>query len=1165
MDPVTPPAFDALGPLPSGTTVLEASAGTGKTWTIATLAVRYIAEGVTDLSRLALVTFGRAATSELRDRVRDRLATVTRDLAEPSAAASGDPLVRHLADGPPEEVARRRGRLTGALARFDTATIATTHGFCQRALAWLGIAADLDPDTVFVGDAADLLEEVVDDVYVARYGERRGPEGGLLLTPGQARTVARAAVGDPAARLASPRGDDAGTPRLDEELRQFAEIVRGEVARRKRERGLVDYDDLVLRLRDVLADPVGGAAACARLREEVDVVLVDEFQDTDPAQWEVLRRAYHGHVPLVLIGDPKQAIYAFRGGDVAAYLAAREQAGTTATLIRNWRSDAGLLSALGTLYEGVTLGDPRIVVGRVEAAGPRPRVLGAAPLRLRRMTRGALGSTPKRTPPVARAREAVVADVTRVTVEMLASARLALARPAAAGPGREEDRPVLPADVAVLTRRNVDALAVRDALVAAGVPAVVSGLSSVFASPAASAWLTLLRALGNPGRPGPTAALALTPFVGWDVHRLGTATDAEREGLTRTVAAWSRLLADRGVAALVEAVSADGLAERLLRTSTGERTLTDLRHVGQELHEAATTEGFGVSALTDWLHRRVREAAEDYAEERSRRLDSDSAAVQVVTVHAAKGLEFPVVLVPFAWDRYEGDKQAVLRLHDPDGSRLLHVGGPGSPGFDAARESHLAEERGEDLRLLYVALTRACSQVVLWWAPTGNAAAGAASRLLLGPRSTSGALPDRVAVPRDEEAAEAFDRWAGASGGSISHETVAEPPAVRAHRGPVTASPTLHLGKLARTLDVGWRRTSYSALTAAAHEGTYGPGGEGPLVSADVGSEPEAGTVDDETDTAPSTTAAPTTAPRTTISASGQTQGRRPGREVQVPPMADLPGGTGFGTLVHAILERVDTGAPDLDAELEQRCLRAGSERVAQVGPRRLAAVLATVMRTPLGPLVDDLRLADVAVTDRLAELEFELPLAGGDGRAGTSLTPGQQPRSADVAAVGDLLRRHLPAADPLAGYADRLLQAPFASTSLRGYLTGSIDAVLRVPTPEGPRFVVVDYKTNRLAPADVPLTTEHYLPDRLAAAMVEADYALQLLLYLVALHRYLRWRLPGYDPDRHLGGGLYLFVRGMCGPATVRVDGVPAGVFGWRPPAALVVDLSALLDGARP
>jgi len=210
-------------------------------------------------------------------------------------------------------------------------------------------------------------------------------------------------------------------------------------------------------------------------------------------------------------------------------------------------------------------------------------------------------------------------------------------------------------------------------------------------------------------------------------------------------------------------------------------------------------------------------------------------------------------------------------------------------------------------------------------------------------------------------------------------------------------------------------------------------------------------------------------------------------------------------------------------------------------------AGLRAAIETPLGPLVGGLRLRDVARANRLDELTFELPLVGGDEPTGT-LTP---------AAIAAVLREHLAPTDPLAGYADRL-EDPDLRAGVRGYLTGSIDLVVRI----GEAFAIADYKTNWLAAPGEPLTAWQHRPAALAAEMERAHYGLQALLYTVALHRYLRWRLHGYDPARHLAGVLYLFVRGMRGADTPVVDGTPCGVFAWKPPAALVTALSDVLEG---
>ncbi|MFP5282683.1 MAG: exodeoxyribonuclease V subunit beta, partial [Actinomycetes bacterium] len=275
-------------------------------------------------------------------------------------------------------------------------------------------------------------------------------------------------------------------------------------------------------------------------------------------------------------------------------------------------------------------------------------------------------------------------------------------------------------------------------------------------------------------------------------------------------------------------------------------------------------------------------------------------------------------------------------------------------------------------------------------------------------------------------------------------------------------------------------------------------------------------------------------------------------------PMRLLPSGPGFGTAVHAVYESVDPRAPDLPGEVA-RAVRAavppGSD--VGVGADTLAEALYPSWVTPLGPLADGRRLCDIGTEDRLPELAFELPLAGGEHPSAT----------VRLGLVASLLRTHVPDDDLLAGYADRLDHPALAGQVLRGYLNGSIDAVLRIRGEAGnPRYLVVDYKTNWLggfpeSGGEPVLTLGDYTPRRMAGAMMAAHYPLQALLYSVAVHRYLRWRQPDYDPDRHLGGILYLFVRGMAGPQTPVVDGLPCGVFGWRPSGSLVCGLSDLLE----
>jgi len=1106
---VTEEHFDICGPLPTGTTLLEASAGTGKTWTIGALVTRYVAEGHALLEQMLVVTFGRAASQELRERVRAQLVEAERALADDPGLPQPPPsdLLDLLLDCDDDERQRRHRRVVEALAGFDAATIATTHQFCSMVLGSLGVAGDTDATARLVEDLDDLVGEVVDDLYLRAFA---WAEGGPVFSHAEAGSIARRAVNDPQARL-EPAEEDASTPTGRRVA--FARAVREELGRRKRRLGILSYDDLLSQLADALEDD--DAPARARMRQRWRIVLVDEFQDTDPVQWKVLDRAFSGHATMVLIGDPKQAIYAFRGGDVTTYLEAAATATSRRTLGVNWRSDAALVDSLQTMLAGAELGDPRIVVHDVSAHHDGSRLSGTpsvAPLRLRVVRRDQLGKRGTKPLTVGEVRPHVAHDLALDIRRLLGSG------------AQFEGRPLEPRDVAVIAYRHHDLATAREALHHVGVPAVIAGGGSVFATPAAVEWLELLEALEQPHRSARVRAAALTCFFGHTARELDEQGEDLTEAVSDRLRAWAEVFALRGVAAVLEAATAAGLPARVLAEVGGERRLTDLRHIGEVLHEVALTEHFGLVAMLTWLRGQVAEGRAGRGTERTRRLDSDAAAVQLVTIHASKGLQYPVVYLPSLADR-NVPKPSMPLFHDAEGRRCVNVAAGGS-GWSDHVQRWRDEEGGEWLRLLYVAITRAQSQVVAWWAPTRNTPASPLQRMLVGRRPGMAAVPAEFDNRTDDEVAEFLERWRAAGGPTPE-------PAVPADAGvdPVRPeTPALAVRRFTRSVDVAWRRASYSSLTAVETVAT-------PLAAA-VGSEPETEAKDDEEVGAAEVALAPEQASveRTVLS-----------------PMAGLPVGATFGSLVHAVLEHTDPQAADLRAELLKLIDEHLVRWPVELDREELADALVAVCDSPLGGLAGT-TLREVPLRDRLREMEFELPLAGGD--------LADRSRRSDDVRLGDLaplLRRHLPEGDPVRSFADTLADPALGGQSLRGYLTGSVDVVLRLA---GPRYLVVDYKTNWLGASDQPLAAHDYRPEALAAAMGHSDYPLQALLYAVVLHRFLRWRQPGYDPAQHLGGVLYLYLRGMCGPDTPLVDGEPCGVFAWRPPVALVEELSDLLDG---
>ncbi|HEU4675653.1 MAG TPA: UvrD-helicase domain-containing protein, partial [Motilibacteraceae bacterium] len=842
------PEFDVLGELPLGTTLLEASAGTGKTWTIAALVTRYVAEGVAGLDRLLVVTFGRAATSELRSRVRERLREVAEALdshlaGQADATAHPDPVVAHLAKTDDAELTLRLQRLRRALAGFDAATVTTTHGFCEQVLRSLGTAADLDPGTLLEEDLRDLVREVADDLLL-RWHLAGQPH---FADPAQARALAAAVAATPDSLLLPQPDPLAGQGKDDSEpgLRvRYAEAVRRELDKRKRALRLMGYDDLLLRVREALLDPVAGPVACRRLRDRYAVVLVDEFQDTDPVQWDVLREAFHGHRPLVLIGDPKQSIYAFRGADVHAYLDAAHAATLHRTLGTSFRGDPQLVTGLATLLRGAALGDRDIVVRPVAAGRDRAALVGPdgsadpTPVRVRHLPRGLVPDrhlTQKKDVVAAWGDARVAEDVAdQVAAALREGLRVRSTDDGAGGDDGTGGRPFRPGDVAVLVRNRRQAALVGDALRARGIACVSTRSSDVFDTEAAHAWLVLLQALELPHQVRRVRRLALSAWVGWDAQRLVDEGDAGVDRLAERLRGWVEAFEERGVGALLPAVAAsEDLWGRVLARTDGERLATDLRHVAEALHAQAREARLGISGLVGWLQERVAEAGgED--QERARRLETDASAVQVLTVHASKGLEFAMVCVPFAWKPPQGKAPAYPRLHvpGPDArmTRALFVGGSkaGKAHRDAGAE-HLREEAAEELRLLYVAATRAIGRLVVWWLPGHDGGRAPLTRLLYAADPSD--LPASVPSPADATAAEALAALARSGGLAVQQIPVAPlsaPALPTGATGDAEHGTDLTARPFDRGLDLSWRRTSYSGLTRALHEQTGGGVGSEP-------------------------------------------------------------------------------------------------------------------------------------------------------------------------------------------------------------------------------------------------------------------------------------------------------------------------------------------------
>ena len=997
--------------------------------------------------------------------------------------------------------------------------------------------------------------------------------------------------------------------------REILDEARESIRRRALADRCLGYDDLLLELHRRLCGD-GGRRLAERIRRRYPCALIDEFQDTDPVQAEVFMRIYGtaggapeeasereseegagGEVPddvrggapgeaagnggsasrpapgswgrsasgagavravpggLCVVGDPKQSIYRFRGADVFAYLRARDAAHTTRSLTRNWRSVPGLVEAVNGFFAGPApfvvpeIEYPRVAPGREQGDPLRiGKAACEAPLRLALLPAGSDGRRWTKGEAAPFAANAAADEIARL---------LALAED---GRATIEGRKLSGADIAVLVRTRAQGRLVADALRERNVRSVEVGDTSVFESREAEQMERLLWALAETGREARERGALAGDLFGLDAGGL-----LALEGDESVSSEWSERLrgwrsdwAARGIGPLLRRlVEVEGGAARLLRGRDGARRLTNVRHLTELLQATEAEQRMTPAALAVWFsRRRAEEGSRD--EDLQLRLESDEELVRILTVHGAKGLEFPIVFLPFAWD-----------ARDPSQRREDHAAyhGGEAEGYrevldlepdEAAHRAALREELSEELRLLYVALTRAKYRCVVTWGQVRAAERAPFAWLL---HRAEGGASDGAEAPSsapdggvDGEAADAVnavDAALDAAAGrfaALDHAALhAEVRAFAARcsdsvsvavlgpyepgrRTVLAVPPPSLLGarRFDRPLPRTRQLTSFSALAAAA-----GPAGSS-IVPPDV----------DRPDHDQHVAAEPAAEPAPPVEEDG-------GRNAFT-----FPRGPAAGSCLHRIFEELDKEAGserDLDAICRDALADFGFSvewrNVARTMVERARAVRleepepgpSPARKPEPGSEVEDaprrsivpggmkgFRLVDPV--HRLVELEFALPVAG-----------------LDRARLGGRLEEH--------GYPN-----PFPSSSegrpdetppppIDGFLRGFVDLVVE----HAGRWYIIDYKSNWLGPAP-----EDYAPAAVATAMRSSAYSLQYLLYLVALHRYLDLKLPGYDYEHHVGGVFYLFVRGMD-PAA----GMERGVWFDRPAASFVHGLDRLFRGS--
>jgi len=1212
-----------------GTSLIEASAGTGKTYTIAALYLRLVlGHGLVAPLRpdeILVVTFTEAATAELKGRIQQRLTEAALVFAGESAATDAA-LVALLADFPPEQHDACARQLELAAQWMDEAAVATIHGWANRMLSEHAFACGSQFEQSLVTDLAALQQQVVMDYWrsevyplplslFVRYQQSfKSPQqlwqallplwqeplsnrptalAELLEQEITARREQLAAlkapwrlwVGELAALIAAGRAagqtnntklrpdyvakwlqgltdwceDPAqvqpdigkGMERLTPEgladawkgpapdhpalhamaalgaalaalpdvsfalrLHALAE-VRAQFERLKQQRAELGFDDLLTQL-DAALQGDNGDTLAALLRRQFPLALIDEFQDTDPLQWRIFSRIYQPEQQrtdcgLLLIGDPKQAIYGFRGADIYTYLAAKQQTqGRHYSLGTNFRSTEAMVTAVNQLFlqaeqrdsgSGAFLfrgkGDvlpflPVAAKGRAEQL-----VLDDAPLSA--LCWLMLDQSEK---PLSKAAylSQSAAQCAYQIVQLLQAAQQGRCGFRAADGSL---KPLQPADIAVLVNNQQEADAIRQELAALQVRAVyLSDKGSVFDSPLAGELLLWLTACAEPRHVGKLRAALATPAIGWSYSALLALQqdDWALENMQQQFLGYQQIWRSQGVLALIHRLLQDfALVQQLAARPDAERQLTDLLHLAELLQQAARQLD-GEAALLRYLQHHLQGDGELGADALKLRLESDDALLKIVTIHKSKGLEYPLVFLPFLLAARELDpKKLPYVWHQDDGARQL------ATAFDDVSFARAEQERlGEDLRKLYVALTRARHGCVVTLAP-------------LKERSALGYLlaSDGILAPQGQWLPAHLTESPVFSQGTWITQA---PAPYRPEQSPCLRADGFQLHGIGARPH--WQISSYSAIAAQTHQS------EPSYQTDDAGH----GATDSKISELLS-------------AASAMLQESEP---------AELSGfaqqfvrGAGPGTFLHAQLEwaagqgfAAIVAAPELLwQQLEMSAAQAGLIRLQHDG-RWQRLMLQSDKEQVL--LFADARGAVSELADwLLALMQQALPVAAGASLATLPACIAELEFLIPVARVDIRLLDQLVQHQLWPGLARPDLQPRL----LNGMLKGFIDLTLF----DGERYYVADFKSNYRADG-------RYLPADLQQMMLEARYDLQAALYGLALHRLLTARLADYQPEQHIGPALYWFLRGSAAPG----HGVLAVPFS----AAFILALDALFRG---
>ncbi|WP_431139029.1 exodeoxyribonuclease V subunit beta [Enterobacter mori] len=1155
-----------------GERLIEASAGTGKTYTIAALYLRLLLGlGGTaafprplSVEELLVVTFTEAATAELRGRIRAnihelRIACLRQSTDNPLYAS----LLEEIADK--QQAAQW---LLLAERQMDEASVFTIHGFCQRMLSLNAFESGMLFEQQLIEDESELRYQACADFWrrhcyplqrdiaEAVHALWKGPEellraidrylqgeAPVIKSPPPAdETLAsrhekivtqiatlkqkwNASVGEIASILENSgidrkkfnRGnqgkwidkisawaqEETRGYQLPDALEKFSQRfltertkadgivpehplfvaiesllaepltlndlmitramteIREAVAREKRRRGELGFDDMLSRLDAALCSENGEALAAA-IRTRFPVAMIDEFQDTDPQQYRIFRRIWRQQpdTALLLIGDPKQAIYAFRGADIFTYMKARSEVAAHYTLETNWRSAPGMVESVNTLFKQM---DAAFMFREIPFLPVKFAEKNAS---LRFEFNGV--TQPAMNLWLLDGEGCGVGDYQSAMAQHCAAQIRDWLSAGARGEAvlwrGEQANPVKASDITVLVRSRQEAALVRDALTLLNIPSVyLSNRDSVFETLEAQEMLWLLQAVLAPERESTLRSALASAMMGLNARDIDALNNDEEawDNVVEEFAHYRERWQKRGVMAMLrELMAKRQIAENMLATAGGERRLTDILHISELLQEAGT-QLESEHALVRWLSQQIADPNSNSSSQQMR-LESDKHLVQIVTIHKSKGLEYPLVWLPFIAN-YRVQDQAFY--HDRESFEAVLDLSKAESSIELAEAERLAE----DLRLLYVALTRSIWHCSLGIAPLfrrrGEKSGETDFHL--------SALGRLIQLGEPKDAAGLRQCIEALCGDHIALHIPSSPDNSR-WQMPEQPVADLNARQIQRTLADDWRVTSYSGLQQ-----------HGQSIALDL-------------------------MPKLDVDAAGV------GDILPEPALTphQFPRGASPGTFLHSLFEELDFTQP-VSTEWVQKMLQSGGfdEKWQPV----LTDWVTAILQAPLTQ--QGISLSQLTAKDKQVEMEFYLPIAS--------------PLKAD--ALDALIREY----DPLSAGCP-----PLNFRQVQGMLKGFIDLVFR---HEG-RYYLLDYKSNWLGDS-----SDAYTQDAMASAMQQHRYDLQYQLYTLALHRYLRHRIADYRYEEHFGGVIYLFLRG------VDATDPNSGIFSTRPDAALIEKMDEL------